>query len=145
MKTQENDWGKRQEKNWKELVERVTVNVAYIATRRKPSTDDTSRYARLMAVDGDEMILRAFFNEAVAELARMLSIPYQADCLLQAVIENEALRYTVAYMTGRWLHTVQPDEADYYDLLAARLLDHLSELAYRRRSLRPTRRRLRPF
>lgn len=137
MKTQENEW--------KEIMQEVMKNIAYITTRRQEMKEDTSRYARLMTVDGDECLLKRFYADALTEVDRVLSIPYTADVRQQALIHMEVKRYATAYVTARWLHTVAPEEAGFYEVLSARLLDHVSELAYRRRSNRPTRRRMQPF
>ena len=127
------------------IKDEVTKNIAYIATRRKEVLNDESRYTRMMAVDGDDCLLRRFYTEALHEADRALSVTYTADCRRQALIDYEVIRYVIAAVTAQWLHTVAPEESDYYDLLSARLLDHVCELAYRRRSNRPVRRRMRPF
>ncbi len=137
MKTQENEW--------KEIMQEVMKNIAYITTRRQEMKEDASRYARLMTVDGDECLLKRFYADALTEADRVLSIPYTADVRQQALIHMEVKRYATAYVTAHWLHTVAPEEAGFYEVLSARLLDHVSELAYRRRSNRPTRRRMQPF
>lgn len=136
---------KTQEREWKEIMNEVAKSMAYIATRRKEMNDDASRYARLMTVDGDECLLKRFYADALLEVGRVLSVPYTADARLQALIHLEIRRYATAYVTAHWLHTVAPEEAGFYEVLSARLLDHVSEMAYRRRSYKPTRRRMQPF
>ena len=127
------------------LLTEVAKNAAYIATRRKAAVDDPSRYDRLMAVDGDNELLMRYYQDANNEIAHSLAIPYTLTPRMEALLEQEKDRFIIAYVTAQWLQTVSPEDASYYDLLAMRLLDHLCELAYRKRPDRPVRRRLYPF
>ena len=127
------------------LLIEVAKNAAYIATRRKAAVDDPSRYDRLMAVDGDKELLLRLYNDALNEISRSLVIPYTLPPRMEALLEQEKGRFIIAYVTAHWLQTVSPEDAAYYDLLSMRLLDHLCEIAYRKRANRPIRRRLNPF
>ena len=131
--------------NTNTLLTEVAKNAAYVATRRKAAVDDPSRYDRLMAVDGDNELLMRYCQDANSEIARSLAIPYTLSPRMEALLEQEKERYIIAYVTAHWLQTVSPEDASYYDLLAMRLLDHLCEIAYRKRANRPVRRRLCPF
>ena len=127
------------------LLTEVAKNAAYIATRRKAVVDDPSRYDRLMTVDGDKELLLRFYDDALSDISRSLAIPYTLTPRMEALLEQEKERFAIAYVTAHWLQTVSPEDASYYDLLAMRLLDHLCEIAYRKRTNRPVRRRLCPF
>lgn len=127
------------------LLTEVAKNAAYIATRRKAVVDDPSRYDRLMTVDGDKELLLRFYDDALSDISRSLAIPYTLTPRMEALLEQEKERFAIAYVTAHWLQTVSPEDASYYDLLAMRLLDHLCEIAYRKRANRPVRRRPCPF
>lgn len=127
------------------LLTEMAKNAAYIATRRKAVVDDPSRYDRLMTVDGDKELLLRFYDDALSDISRSLAIPYTLTPSMEALLEQEKERFAIAYVTAHWLQTVSPEDASYYDLLAMRLLDHLCEIAYRKRANRPVRRRPCPF
>lgn len=127
------------------LLTEVAKNAAYIATRRKAVVDDPSRYDRLMTVDGDKELLLRFYDDALSDISRSLAIPYTLTPRMEALLEQEKERFAIAYVTAHWLQTVSLEDASYYDLLAMRLLDHLCEIAYRKRANRPVRRRPCPF
>lgn len=126
------------------LLTEVAKNAAYIATRRKAVVDDPSRYD-MMTVDGDKELLLRFYDDALSDISRSLAIPYTLTPRMEALLEQEKERFAIAYVTAHWLQTVSPEDASYYDLLAMRLLDHLCEIAYRKRANRPVRRRPCPF